>query len=326
MEPGPGYLPTGTELMYLVIRLEDLRELGDIIKVFKKYGEIARGLVLLCVEPQLGIYERIGFAGTLRSGDGPLASQEALLSTLFLPGKIIDSSCKYSYARKRSYFVFFPNSKPIQPPRYGKAYSTTWTQLKTAFEAPISSPAHSAKKQNIPGLHVLQGGARLVTAALDILQTENGWKKPRLIFLSSATWNPRFAAATPAPMLCIVRTAFCHPCADLLAAQAKFTAKPHLLSLLFVQPPAIVEDDATGHEISTESVRLAVSYADLGAAFAELALERSYDKLGAVGVSSQGGDAFGKYGLELASRMVVGLLAGYVPGYWSLAALLKNWC
>ncbi|KAM0820925.1 putative NAD(P)-binding domain-containing protein [Seiridium cardinale] len=182
------------------------------------------------------------------------------------------------------------------------------------------------ENQDIPGLHVLQDGARSMMAALDLLQTEDGWKKPRLIFLSSATLNARFAAATPAPMIWILRTAFCHPYADLLAAQAIFTAKPHLLSLLLVQPPAIVEDDATGHEISTESVRLAVSYADLGAAFAELALERSYDKLGAVGVSSQGGDAFGKYGLELASRMVIGLLAGYVPGYWSLAALLKNWC
>jgi uncharacterized protein YbjT (DUF2867 family) len=180
------------------------------------------------------------------------------------------------------------------------------------------------ENQNIPGLQVLQDVARSIVAALKALKKEDGWVKPRLIFLSSATWNPRFAAATPAPALWLLKTAFHHPYSDLRAAQAILTASPDLMSLLLVQPPAIVEDLATGHEISTESVRLAVSYADLGSAFADLALERSYDKLGAVGVSSKGGDAFGKYGFELLSRVVVGLIAGYVPGYWPAKQLLSR--
>jgi hypothetical protein len=177
---------------------------------------------------------------------------------------------------------------------------------------------------NIPGLSVLTLGSKSITAALKTLYTEEGWKKPRLILLSSSTWNARFVAARPSFAHWVVTKAFCYPYADLLAAQAEFSGKPHLLSLLLVQPPAIVDDEPSGHEISTESVRMAVSYADLGAAFADLALERSYDKLDAVGVSSKRGDNFNKYALELLSRMFFGLLAGYVPGYWPLTRLLKN--
>ncbi|KAK6063204.1 hypothetical protein SCUP515_12609 [Seiridium cupressi] len=182
MEPGPGYLPTGTELMYLVIRLEDLRELGDMIEVFKKYGEIARGLVLLCVEPQLGIYERIGFAGTLRSGDVNTVSilkenweyREVILLQIF----------ELSKAKR---LRLFPELEASPTAKIWEGQLDNMDTIKDCLRGADIIICTLGENRNIPGLHVLQNGARSITAALDILQTEGGWKKPRLIFRSAAT-------------------------------------------------------------------------------------------------------------------------------------------
>lgn len=172
------------------------------------------------------------------------------------------------------------------------------------------------ENQNIPGLSVLQTGSKSIVSALDFLSQEESFTKPRLLLLSSTTLERRFAAHQPKALLWIVERAFCYPYDDVRGATTNFKAVPQLLSLLVVHPPAIVEDEPTGHQISTEKVRPIVSYADLGSAFAELALETSYDELHFVGVSSLGGDAVGKYALELFSRMIIGLISGWVPGYW----------
>ncbi|KPM37972.1 hypothetical protein AK830_g8609 [Neonectria ditissima] len=155
-----------------------------------------------------------------------------------------------------------------------------------------------------------------IVDALDDLKSScaGEWKRPRLLLLSSSTWNDRFAAQMPAIVLSLLKTAFYHPYLDLRLATSLFAASPELLSLLLVQPPAIVEDEPTGVEISTESVGTAISYADLGDAFVELALQDSYAQLDTVGVSSKVQNPLGKYGLELLSRIVKGLIAGYMPG------------
>ncbi|KAJ3542013.1 hypothetical protein NM208_g4323 [Fusarium decemcellulare] len=183
------------------------------------------------------------------------------------------------------------------------------------------------ENRNIPGVHVLQDLSKSITDGLSDLKNSSGkdWQRPRVILLSSATWNQRLSEHTPAPVHWLVKTAFHYPYVDLLKATAQFEACPDLLSLKLVQPPAIVEDIPTGIEISTDSVRLTVSYADLGAAFANLALrERVFDEINAVGISSHGGDSFGKYGLEILKRIVVGLISGYVPGYWQVKGLLSS--
>ena len=182
------------------------------------------------------------------------------------------------------------------------------------------------ENRNIPGCHVLQDLAKSILEALNDLRSccPEGWKPPRLILLSSSTWNDRFAAQEPALILWLLKTAFYHPYIDLLQATALFQASPHLLSLLLVQPSALVEDEPSGMEISTESVSMAVSYSDLGDAFVELALHESYAMVDWVGVSSRGENALRKYGLELLSRIVRGLVAGYVPGYWRLNKLTSR--
>lgn len=177
------------------------------------------------------------------------------------------------------------------------------------------------ENRNIPGHSLLQDASKTIIAALTLLEQQSKWQKPRFIFLSAAPLNPRFASAEPSLVHWILKTAFHYSYHDVEEATATLSASPRLLSLLLVQPPAIVEEHATGHVISTDTIQPIVSYADLGAAFADLALERSYDELGAVGVYSKGA-APGKFVFELLLRIIVGLISGYFPGYWTLRSWL----
>ncbi|KAI3572683.1 hypothetical protein IWW34DRAFT_761624 [Fusarium oxysporum f. sp. albedinis] len=176
------------------------------------------------------------------------------------------------------------------------------------------------ENSNIPGVHVIQDLANSIVDGLNDLKLSSTeeWKKPRLILLSSSTWNDRFASQEPAVALWLLKTAFYNPYLDLRLATSHFEASSELLPLFLVQPSALVDDQPSGMIIGTEKVSLAVSYADLGQGFAELAMEDSYSDLKAVGVSSKAGDNFPKYGGELLSRVVWGMLAGYMPGYWTI--------
>lgn len=171
-------------------------------------------------------------------------------------------------------------------------------------------------------ISVIEDGAQTVLSALQTLSESSpgvqSWKKPRLIMLSSSTWNPRFAAARPSMVHWAIKTAFTHPYADLRRGQALFLESPSLCSTLLVQPGGLIQDDASGYEISTEAVRLTATYPDLAAAFVELATVPDYESLGAVGVSSKGGDNYAKYGPTLGFWIIKGLCAQYIPGFWSM--------
>jgi len=159
--------------------------------------------------------------------------------------------------------------------------------------------------------HVIEPAARSVVAALeDLKRSKPDREKPRVLLLSSSTKNTRFVAARPVVVHWLIKTAFCYPYADLGAAESIFLDSLSLLSLLRVQPPAIIDEPGSGFEISTEEVRLAVSYEDLGAAFVELATEESYESLTQVGVSSKSTKGAINYGPEIFQRIVVGLWNG----------------
>ena len=163
---------------------------------------------------------------------------------------------------------------------------------------------------NIPGVRVIQDAANGIITSLENLKaTEKEWQKPRFFLLSSSTYNARFAAARPPLVHWLIQTAFSHPYADLAAAQTRLQGHPSLVSLVLIQPPLLVEEEGTGYEISTESVRMAVSYEDLGAAFVELALDENRQSLSAVGVSSKLGDRPLRYAPEILRRILRGILA-----------------
>jgi oxidoreductase AflX len=205
----------------------------------------------------------------------------------------------------------------------------------TIFEGPVRDPELMTQclagvsiviftlgdNENRPGLDVIEAGAKSVLSALQSLKDSarsREWQNPRIIMLSSSTWNPRFAAARPALVHWMIKTAFSHPYADLVRGQTLFIDSKSLCDILLVQPGGLVQDAASGHEISTESVRLTATYADLAAAFVELATVPAYAELSAVGVSSRGGDNYVRYGPLLGYWIVKGLFAQFVPGFWTV--------
>lgn len=135
----------------------------------------------------------------------------------------------------------------------------------------------------------------------------------RVIWLSSSTKNARFAAARLAFVHWLIQTAFKVGYEDLQGAQDTLMARPDLCSVLWVQPGVLVDEAATGCEISVESVRLAASYEDLGRGFVELATNPSYADLREVGVSSKGGDRAARYAPYMLTRIFRGFLTCYVP-------------
>ncbi|EFQ34647.1 hypothetical protein CGRA01v4_14087 [Colletotrichum graminicola] len=174
---------------------------------------------------------------------------------------------------------------------------------------------------NKPTVHVLRDATESIVTALYQLKSNAGgkWKPPRFLLLSSATWNKRFDAQTPVAVSWLIKNAFYYPYADLLSAHETLQSEPELLKLQLVQPPAIIEEEASGYIISAESVGLAVSYADLGAAFAELATKEAYEEVGAVGVTSNmAKKGFSRYGSEILYRVARGLMASFIPGFWRL--------
>ncbi|KAK6220716.1 hypothetical protein LQW54_001907 [Pestalotiopsis sp. IQ-011] len=184
------------------------------------------------------------------------------------------------------------------------------------------------ENRNIPGVDVIQKISHSIVSGLGALKqfsTSSEWKKPRLLLLSSVTWNKRLDTGFD-PIKFIVKKAFYHPYADLLEAHKTFeeAEQAELLSLLLVQPPVLIDEEPTGYEISVDKSRVGVSYTDLGAGFAELAAESAYSDVGAVIVTSLAGDSFPRYASEILSRIFWGLLSGNVPGYWPVAQWLER--
>lgn len=148
------------------------------------------------------------------------------------------------------------------------------------------------------------------------------WKAPRLIWLSSSSTNERFAAARPAIVNWLIQHAFWYGYDDLWAAQRIIQADRDLVSVILIQPGVLVDEAATGYEVSVESVKLAASYEDLGAAITQVALDRSLDSLHQIGVSSKKGDRVLRYAPYIFTRLIRGFLTNYVPlGIWLDAKL-----
>jgi hypothetical protein len=172
----------------------------------------------------------------------------------------------------------------------------------------------------------LHTAAESMVMALQALRarTSGPWERPRMIFLSSSTRNTRFAAARPKLVHWLIETAFQNGYNDLKLAHKAVLADPSLLSVLFVQPGVLVEEEGTGAYVSTEEVKLACSYEDLGAGFVDLALERSYDELHEVGMSSDQGNRALRYAPIMLRKMAAGFFALYVPGALQITEALER--
>ncbi|KAL0934093.1 afli avfa cytochrome p450 monooxygenase [Colletotrichum truncatum] len=216
----------------------------------------------------------------------------------------------------------FPSLKTNEYVEIIEGQVTDTSNVKDCLEGADTIICALGENDNRPGVRVLTDASRTIVNALKQLKdnsTASIWQKPRLILLSSATWNKRHEGQQPALVSWLIKNAFYYPYADLLNAHATFNEAEEegLMSLLLVQPPAIIDEGPSGYKIGVEGIQLAVSYPDLGAAFAELATDERYKELDAVGVWSENSrEGFRRYGPEILTRLVKGLLASYVPGFW----------
>ncbi|KIX07443.1 uncharacterized protein Z518_02096 [Rhinocladiella mackenziei CBS 650.93] len=168
-------------------------------------------------------------------------------------------------------------------------------------------------------VRIIESGAKTVIVALAALRKRcPDWSRPRLLMLSSATWNDTLNKTRPPLIHWAIKNAFYHGYVDLRAGTAIVLGAPSLVNVLLVQPNGLVEGQPSGHEINTERATFSVTYGDLGAAFVDLACMKEYDTLSAVGVSSKDGDNALKYGPTLGYTILRGLCATYIPGYWPL--------
>ncbi|KAK5999909.1 hypothetical protein QM012_004997 [Aureobasidium pullulans] len=182
--------------------------------------------------------------------------------------------------------------------------------------------------ENRPGPTIIEDGARAIIKALRGLKTNTNEDKkqapPRLIFLSSMTWNERLHDKTPPLGIRMIRLAFYWPYQDLLAGQRILLAESELVKVTLIQPPALIEEEASGYDISVDKVGAGCSYPDLGVSMVEVALEQRYEGVPAVMVTSKAGYDGARYAGVILPKVVVGLAASLVPGFWLMHDLVAR--
>lgn len=162
-----------------------------------------------------------------------------------------------------------------------------------------------------PKMSLIYDTTVAIVDALDAHRKNQGsaYKPPVVIQLRSASLNPVFKAAHPWVTRTVASFCFYHVYDDLDRAcklLASSAAEPsRLLDYIFVDPPSIHDADGmvpTGHKLIVEGKQeQALSYADLGVAFYELAERRNEFAGKAVGVTATG-----------AVNQTWGVLVGYM--------------
>ena len=181
--------------------------------------------------------------------------------------------------------------------------------------------------ENRLGTHIIEEGARAILTALQGIskQSEQISAPPRLIFLSSVSWNERLNPIDNPPLMTrVIRQAFYYPYQDLLAGQKILCSQPQLVNVTLIQPGALIEEAASGFDISIDKVGVGISYTDLSAAMVEIAMEGRFADIPAVVVTSKAGYDFGRYAGVILPKVVKGLAASFLPGFWMVNDLMAR--
>ncbi|MCJ1435053.1 hypothetical protein MMC27_004423 [Xylographa pallens] len=155
-----------------------------------------------------------------------------------------------------------------------------------------------ATNQCTPGLSICYDTTSAIIGALKALRQEQAasYAAPTILQLRSVNSNPTLAPKGSAIGHAVIRYCLHYVYADLergcdLLAQTA-ADDPALLDYVFVDPPGLHDVDGTtrtGHELLvTELPKMNLSYADLGAAFCEVAERRKEFKGMGVAVSATG--------------------------------------
>ncbi|MCJ1421633.1 hypothetical protein MMC32_007999 [Xylographa parallela] len=156
-----------------------------------------------------------------------------------------------------------------------------------------------ATNQCTPGLSICYDTTAAIIGALRALRQEqqaSSYAAPTVLQLRSLNSNPALALKGSAVAHAVLRYCLYYVYSDLdrgceLLAQTA-ADDPALLDYVFVDPPGLHDVDGTtrtGHELLlTELPKMNLSYADLGAAFCEVAERRTEFRGMAVAVSATG--------------------------------------
>ena len=161
------------------------------------------------------------------------------------------------------------------------------------------------RNESVPGMRIAQDAAQSLVAALcygspSLVVTSEGKgegrkrKFPKIIFLSSASLNPRMTANEKAFLVWVVKRSFSYAYTDLALAEAYLRLHESWLDVTFVTPGALVEDEQKGYVLSLDQAKNFLSYPDLAAGLIEIAESGDYEWM-QVGVSSTGKDVKFEY-------------------------------
>ena len=149
-----------------------------------------------------------------------------------------------------------------------------------------------------PGQSLMYDTAAAIVDTLKSLQKIDGndYQLPTVLMLRAGPLNEFFAAHIPAPARFMLNFCLHFGYADLKRGADFYGSAvneyPGLLQVIFVDPPALHDapgTERTGYEVVVnEQLNPMLSYADLGAAFCELAERREEFKGKGVGVGATG--------------------------------------
>lgn len=160
----------------------------------------------------------------------------------------------------------------------------------------------------------------LVVAICHIRAQDPHYKPPRLIFLSSATVNPRISRNSPWLVHHVVYRALAYAYRDLELAEQFMRLHESWLNATFVQPGALTEDVQKGHALSLDDCPSFVSYLDLAAGMIEIAESGKYEWQG-VSVMGTGKDI--RFEPKAPKQILRGFLFNFFPWTYPIAQYLS---
>lgn len=171
--------------------------------------------------------------------------------------------------------------------------------------------------ENTPGMRMHRNAVDAILAALQELKegSTGPWKRPQMTFLSSESISETLSKHRPRLIHWLLMTALNHIYFDLAVAERTLVSSS-LVTVTLMHAPFLFEGEYSGYTITTEQPALCASYADLGAAMAELAFAPVETDVKAVTVSSHRGMGLLALKAEQIRRLITGLLGRFIPGYW----------
>ena len=173
-----------------------------------------------------------------------------------------------------------------------------------------------ASNESTPGMSLAYDTATAIIDALEIHRKTQGsaYRSPTIIQLRTASLNPVFRAALPWTARTMASFCFYYIYEDLEYACKLFEESPELLNYVYVDPPSIHDADGTtptGYKLILVGKQEPIlSYADLGAAFCEVADRR---------------DEFAGKGVGVTATGTVNQTWGTLMGYMAAGAESRIW-